>query len=133
MNPIGPGPKDENELMIDPDGLHAVEQFVLAKYYLTTNVYRHRVRLITDQMIVRAIMLGIEEDEIKELARLYAFNAPPAFVANYLQWDDARFMIEFLCAAAHACATDFKSPRGRPHAGDHLRHRVPQAVSRSMD
>src|SRR5205809_90122 len=33
------GPKDEKELMIEPDGLHAVEQFVLAKYYLTTNVY----------------------------------------------------------------------------------------------
>jgi HD superfamily phosphohydrolase len=38
----------EKSLMIDPDGIHAVEQYVLAKYYLTTNVYRHRVRLITD-------------------------------------------------------------------------------------
>ncbi len=81
--------------MIEPDGLHAVEQFVLAKYYLTTNVYRHRVRLITDQMIVRAIMLGIEADEIKELTRLYAFDNSPGFVANYLKWDDARFMVRF--------------------------------------
>ena len=89
------GPTDEKELMIEPDGLHAVEQFVLAKYYLTTNVYRHRVRLITDQMIVRAIMLGIEADEIKELTRLYAFDNSPAFVANYLKWDDARFMVGF--------------------------------------
>ncbi|MGA2442212.1 MAG: HD domain-containing protein, partial [Tepidisphaeraceae bacterium] len=89
------GPKDEKELMIEPDGLHAVEQFVLAKYYLTTNVYRHRVRLITDQMIVRAIMLGIEEDKIKSLRRLYEFDNSAHFVANYLKWDDARFMREF--------------------------------------
>lgn len=89
------GAQDEKELMIEPDGLHAVEQFVLAKYYLTTNVYRHRVRLITDQMIVRAIMLGIEEDQIKELARLYAFDNSPGFIANYLKWDDALFMVKF--------------------------------------
>ena len=57
------GPKDEEELMVDEDGIHAVEQYVLAKYYLTKNVYRHKVRLISDQMLVRAIILGIEVDE----------------------------------------------------------------------
>ena len=36
------GPENEKEMMIDPDGVHAVEQYVLAKYYLTTNVYRHQ-------------------------------------------------------------------------------------------
>ena len=47
----------QKQLVIRPDGIHAVEQFVLAKYYLTTMVYRHKVRLVTDQMIVRAIIL----------------------------------------------------------------------------
>jgi HD superfamily phosphohydrolase len=56
--PIG----GQREMLIRPDGVHAVEQFVMAKYYLTTMVYRHKVRLITDQMIVRAIELGIEKD-----------------------------------------------------------------------
>ena len=58
------GPDEDKELMIASDGVHAVEQYVLAKYYLTTTVYGHRVRLITDQMIVRALVLGIEEDGI---------------------------------------------------------------------
>jgi HD superfamily phosphohydrolase len=86
------GPEDEKELMIKPDGIHAVEQYVLAKYYLTTNVYRHRVRLITDQMIVRAIVLGIEKDDNSELRQLYSFNNSDTFVKNYVTWDDARFL-----------------------------------------
>jgi HD superfamily phosphohydrolase len=61
------GAEEEKDLGIDPDGVRALEQFVLAKYYLTTNVYRHRVRLITDQMILRAIILGIDQDRIDEL------------------------------------------------------------------
>lgn len=89
------GPDDEKELMIDPDGVHALEQYVLAKYYLTTNVYRHRVRLITDQMIIRAIRLGIDDDNVPELRQLYAFDNSDAFFQNYWQWDDARFMRTF--------------------------------------
>jgi len=46
-------------LMVSADGVHALEQFVLAKYYLTAQVYSHRVRLVTDQMVVRAITLGV--------------------------------------------------------------------------
>jgi len=86
------GPENEKELMIDRDGIHAVEQFVLAKYYLTTNVYRHKVRLITDQMIIRAIVLGIEEDELEDLHAIYAFDNSPEFVRRYTRWNDARLM-----------------------------------------
>ena len=89
------GDGDEQELMIDPDGVHAVEQFVLAKYYMTASVYRHRVRLITDQMIGRAIQLGIEADQVEALAQLYRFDNSDGFVRNYQQWDDARFMETF--------------------------------------
>jgi uncharacterized protein len=84
----------DHELMIRPDGIHAVEQYVLAKYYLTTNVYRHKVRLITDQMIVRAIVLGIEKDAIASLGKLYRFDNTPTFASRYAGWDDARFLQE---------------------------------------
>ena len=85
----------QKELLIRADGVHAIEQFVMAKYYLTTMVYRHKVRLVTDQMIVRAIILGIEKDEIAELSRLYRFKHTSKFYENYLQWNDARFMDKF--------------------------------------
>jgi HD superfamily phosphohydrolase len=88
------GDPDEQDLRIAPDGVPAVEQFVLAKYYMTMNVYRHKVRLITDQMISRAIALGIDEDRIEELSRLYRFDNTDTFVDNYITWDDTRFLRE---------------------------------------
>lgn len=85
----------DHVLMIKADGVHAVEQYVLAKYYLTTNVYRHKVRLITDQMIFRAIVLGIERDNIEELRQLYTFDNSSEFAKRYATWDDARFLQTF--------------------------------------
>lgn len=92
---VNVGHDDEQELMIDPDGVHALEQFVMAKYYLTTNVYRHRVRLVTDQMIVRAIVLGIEVDQLDDLRAIYTFDNCEAFFRRYTAQDDARFMFQF--------------------------------------
>ncbi|RJP94110.1 MAG: HD domain-containing protein [Desulfobacteraceae bacterium] len=88
--------RDEIEgkyLMISQDGVHALEQFVLAKYYITNQVYRHRVRLITDQMLIRAITIGIDDDKIEELQKLYTYQADPKYLENYLDWDDSKFMV----------------------------------------
>lgn len=85
----------QRELTIRGDGVHAIEQFVLAKYYLTTMVYRHKVRLVSDQMIVRAIILGIEKDQNRELARLYTFKPTFQFYSNYLRWNDEKFLLKF--------------------------------------
>ncbi len=89
------GDDREEELMIAPNGVHAVEQYVLAKYYMTANVYCHRVRLITDTMIGRAIKLGIDSDKLEQMEQLYQFNNTDEFVRNYLQWDDYRFLETF--------------------------------------
>lgn len=89
------GATDDRELWITAKGTTAVEQFVLAKYYMTTNVYRHRVRLITDQMLTRAISLGIDYDKLPVLESLYRYDGSDGFVKHYIQWDDARFLREF--------------------------------------
>jgi HD superfamily phosphohydrolase len=89
------GDDDEKALMIAPDGVHAVEQYVLAKYFMTTNVYSHRVRLITDQMLIRAIVLGIEVDGLEELRKVYAFDNSSEFFEQYIAWDDARLFMRF--------------------------------------
>jgi HD superfamily phosphohydrolase len=67
---------------------------------MTVNVYRHKVRLITDQMIVRSIMLGIEKDNIDALRKLYTFDNSEDFFHNYATYDDARFMQDFGTAIA---------------------------------
>lgn len=89
------GDNGEKELWIKRDGIHAIEQYILAKYYLTTNVYRHKVRLITDQMIIRAIKLGVEEDKIDEIIKLYFFDSSDSFISRYKEFDDALFMQKF--------------------------------------
>jgi uncharacterized protein len=103
---------DDEGLVVEEDGIHAVEQFVLAKYYMTANVYRHRVRLVTDQMIGRAIVLGMEHDKLDEMNQLYRFKKGPEFIRNYQGWDDARFMETF-------CPADRSAPGAK--SGDLLR------------
>jgi len=91
--------EDDTFLAISIDGIHALEQFVLAKYYMTTQVYRHRIRLITDQMIERGIGLGIEVDGVDWLKALYRFDGTPEYVKNYMQWSDERLINEILGSA----------------------------------
>lgn len=87
-------------MVVDETGLHGLEQFVLAKYYLTTQVYRHKVRLISDSMLVRAMVLGVQADHLPFLEKLYRFPTEeadrPAFLTNYITWDDQRLSVELL-------------------------------------
>jgi HD superfamily phosphohydrolase len=89
---------DNNDsfLAISIDGIHALEQFVLAKYYMTTQVYRHKIRLITDQMIARAITLGIKKDKIAWLKALYSYDGSADYIKEYLCWFDDRVVNEIL-------------------------------------
>lgn len=104
------GSAGEEELMIKAGDVHSVEQFVLAKYYMTANVYRHRVRQVSDQMIIRAIRLGIDEDQTPSLRELYSYDGTAKFITNYRQWDDARFMTTFV-----------DDPSGKAHCAHLLR------------
>ena len=84
-----------DSLAVHANGLHVVEQYVMAKYYMTTQVYRHKIRLVTDQMLTRALIQGVEQDGVEELTRLYTYDGSAEFVRNYLQWDDSRLMGTF--------------------------------------
>jgi HD superfamily phosphohydrolase len=86
---------DRENLGISLDGIHALEQFVLAKYFITTQVYRHRVRLITDQMLIRAVKLGIEIDGNEDLRKLYTYDKSDDFISNYTRFNDSFFMHTF--------------------------------------
>jgi uncharacterized protein len=75
---------EDRHIAVQFDGVNALEQFVLAKYYMTTQVYRHKIRLVTDAMIVRGIELGIEKDGIGWLTNLYSYKASGEYLENYL-------------------------------------------------
>ena len=88
--------KSDRYLAIKEDGINAPEQFVLAKYYMTAQVYRHKIRSITDLMIDRAIRLGIEEDGIEWLKRAFTWDGSPEFLEAYKSWTDDRLINEVL-------------------------------------
>lgn len=87
---------EEQYLAISSDGTNSVEQFVLAKYYMSVQVYFHKIRLITDEMIERGIVLGIEEDKISWLKDLYAFDGSNEHLKEYLEWHDEKLILEVL-------------------------------------
>lgn len=83
-------------ISIKEGGIYAVEQFVLSKYHMSTQVYRHKIRLVTDAMIVRGLELGIEIDKLPFLIDLYKYDGSDEFIKNYLLWDDSRITNEIL-------------------------------------
>lgn len=83
-------------LAIRKDGVQVLEQLLLARYYMTKQVYRHKIRLITDEMIGRAISLGINVDHIRWLKDLYSFDGSSDFISEYLTWNDERLVSRIL-------------------------------------
>ena len=75
-------------------GIEALEQFVLAKYYMNSQVYSHRVRRITDAMILRALQLGTEVDRIAFLRDAFLYSDDDIYLQYYLSCDDLRIVSE---------------------------------------
>ena len=94
---------NESYLAISSEGIHALEQLLLAKQHMTQQVYHHRVRSISDAMIIRGIQLAIHEDN-QELKRLYQYDGTPEFIKNYMEYHDER-LIDILkrCNEEKAC------------------------------
>ena len=69
-------------LAIDYGGLKAFEEFVLARYFMFTEVYFHRTRRYFD------IVLG------KALQSILPSGKYPEEVEEYLMWDDVRVLYE---------------------------------------
>jgi hypothetical protein len=100
---------EDRHIAIKFDGINALEQFVLAKYYMTTQVYRHKIRLVTDAMIVRGIELGIERDEIAWLQKLFRYSPTEEYLENYLSWYDERLMAAIVYDSKDGFAKDIFS------------------------
>ena len=82
---------NESVLAISDESIHALEQLLLAKHHMTQQVYHHRVRSISDAMIVRGIELAIAENNA-DIGRLYKYDGTPEFVQNYMRYHDERLI-----------------------------------------
>jgi HD superfamily phosphohydrolase len=85
-----------DSLAVDEDGVNTLEQFVLARYYLTTQVITHKGRRISDAMLVRGLKLGVTVDALDFLRSLYRFKPGAAFIDEYVRWNDERLMSRLL-------------------------------------
>ena len=82
---------NESYLAISSKGIHALEQLLLAKQHMTQQVYHHRVRSISDAMIVRGIELAIDKEN-QEITQLYRYDRTSEFIENYIEYHDERLI-----------------------------------------
>ena len=86
---------DGDYLAYHPDGVFALEEMLLARYHMHRQVYGHKTRLATDQMLMRAMLLGVKEEVLPGFV-FEPDRIDGDFVEEYLLWDDRR-VIDTLC------------------------------------
>jgi uncharacterized protein len=74
-------------LGIDEEGIYSVEQLLLAKYHMNAQVYQHRIRRITDAMLVRGIEFAIQEG-IQGIRDIFFIKDTAEFVKSYVESND---------------------------------------------
>jgi HD superfamily phosphohydrolase len=84
------GPWSDSYLGVSEESVPAIEQHLMARYQMTRQVYRHRIRRSTDALLSRAIIAAATAG-CEELRRLYTYGGDPGeFCQNWLRYDDRR-------------------------------------------
>jgi HD superfamily phosphohydrolase len=96
-----------NKLGIREEGIYAVEQLILAKYHMNAQVYQHRIRRITDAMIIKSIELALDEN-IKEIVRLYSFEDHKSYLDYYIKYNDT-LLVNTILNSSTDLAKDYLS------------------------
>lgn len=78
--------KAEHRLAFREGGIYAIEQLVLAKFHMTTQVYCHKVRAKSDAIAFRGICLAIDDGVIKE--RLFCYEKVEPHLREFLALND---------------------------------------------
>lgn len=92
-------------LGISQEGIYAVEQLLLAKYHMNAQVYQHRIRRITDAMLVRGIELGIKTG-MRKLTELFHIHDSKGFIEKYENWND-RTLTELMLKNSTGAALEY--------------------------
>jgi uncharacterized protein len=75
---------EQPRLAVEKGGIHAVEEFILARYFMFVQVYFHRTRRLFDTMLTRFLRESLPVIEGAESGTY------PVDVAQFLGWDDAK-------------------------------------------
>ncbi|MBI3582621.1 MAG: HD domain-containing protein [Nitrospinae bacterium] len=82
---------DETYLGIDEEGIYALEQLIIAKYHMSAQIYFHKIRGITDSMIVRGIKLAIKNG-LKAVESIYSYDGSKKFIDQYCRYYDSNLI-----------------------------------------
>ncbi|MGE5578459.1 MAG: HD domain-containing protein [Bacillota bacterium] len=103
---------NKENLAFAEGAMWALEQLLLARHHMFTQVYQHRIRLISDAMIVRGLTLAAEEDS--DIKHLFEYNGSKEFLASWQALDDEamfRRIAACSCTQAKAIFDDLKHRR----------------------
>lgn len=81
--------KYDEQLGIKEQGVYSVEQLLLARYHMNVQVYHHRVRRITDAMLIRGIEFALEEG-LEYVENIYKFRDDEEYLDNFIKSDDEK-------------------------------------------
>lgn len=79
--------RNDQQLGIREEGIYSIEQLLLAKYHMNVQVYQHRLRRITDAMLVRGIEFALNEG-LEEIEKIYKFREDDEYFNNFIKFDD---------------------------------------------
>jgi HD superfamily phosphohydrolase len=97
-------PSGDSYLSVAEESVPAVEQHLMARYQMTCQVYRHRIRRSTDILLSRAIVAAANNG-CQALRDLYTYNGSDgAFCDRWLSYDDRKVLDTILsqCAGTDA-------------------------------
>lgn len=82
---------DETFLGIDEEGIFALEQLIIAKYHMSAQIYLHKIRGITDSMIIRGIKLAVKNG-LKDIEKIYKYDGTEEFIKRYCSYYDSKLI-----------------------------------------
>lgn len=74
-------PSREWQLGVESDGVHAVEEFIFARYWMFIQVYFHKTRRIYDYYLTNFVKFAL---------RQHGLSTYPTNITDYLSWNDPK-------------------------------------------
>jgi putative nucleotidyltransferase with HDIG domain len=84
-------------LVVSHKGADALESFRLARFLMHKQVYTHHVRKIADAMLVRSVILGVDDGQLEKQDFVCSGPHAARFAERLLKWDDSTF-VQYLSA-----------------------------------
>jgi len=98
------GQRGDRNLAVWREDVACIDQYVLARYYMTLQVYRHQVRRISDAMLKEAVLCAVHlrGRRATRLGRFFtSMPFDPHWHSDFLLTTDASLLADLICLPAN--------------------------------